>query len=252
MPLLQSFEFLFPQGIPQLRLHRAGTDQIHADRLQIQRQIPHHAVQPPRVRGHDAPPGDGLFGHGTRRQGEGSGGTGTEVRDGVFGDEEGREEAHHARLLHLLECSFGERDDGQFVAGGVDDVVDSAYLLEKRLDVGFEGGGGGEVAGVAGHARRRLGRWIAGVESGDGGLDAGMRRGGEYDGAAILETGFRDAEAYAAAAADDEDAGAVQLGGVCLGVGHDGGIVFFCAGRVGVGKSGEMRVGCVWRAAGGV
>lgn len=109
-------------------------------------------------------------------------------------------------------------------------MVEGADVFEQGLDVGFERAGVGEVAGVAGEARGR--GWVAGCEARDGGGEAGRGRGGERDCAAVFEAGFGDAEADAAGAADDQDAGVVQFGGVVLGVCHGG-----CGGG-GVGVEG--------------
>ena len=54
----------------------------------------------------------------------------------------------------------------------------------------------------------------------EAGVDAGLLRGGDGDRGAGFEAGFRDAVAYARAAADDEDAGAGELVAVFLAVGH--------------------------------
>lgn len=148
------------------------------------------------------------------------------MRGTVPGYQQGPEEPHHACGLHLCEGGGGEREEGEGVAGGVDDVVEFAGL---RVGVGADGGeeggdvllggrGGGEVAGVAADAGGGGGVGVR--EAGDGGVDAGGLRGGEDDGGALLEAGFGDAVADSGGAADDEDAFGVELGGVFLGVGH--------------------------------
>jgi hypothetical protein len=65
--------------------------------------------------------------------------------------------------------------------------------LEERFQVGFEGGLGGEVAGVAGDAV--CGGRIGGLEFLDGGADAGGIGGGDGDGGAEFEASFGDAVA---------------------------------------------------------
>ena len=106
----------------------------------------------------------------------------------------------------------------------MDDVVEffpvgpvAAAPVEEVDDGGFEVRGG-QVAGVAGDA-------AAGARGGleelvDAGGDAGLLRGGDGDRGAGLEAGFRNAVAYARAAADDEDAGPRELVAVFLAVGH--------------------------------
>lgn len=61
--------------------------------------------------------------------------------------------------------------------------------------------------------------------------------------AAGFEAGFGDAETDTAGAADDEDAGLVQFGGVFLGVGHGEGVGGLDGFGVGRGVEYEVRGG---------
>ena len=85
--------------IPQWRQHRPGTDQVDPYGRQLDRQAPHHAVQARRVAGHDGPVLARFPAHGAGRQGEGRRGARVEVLERVLGEQEGRVEADHGRLL---------------------------------------------------------------------------------------------------------------------------------------------------------
>ena len=165
-----------------------------------------------------------LPAHGARRQREGRPGARVQVPRCVLGEQEGRVEADHGGPLDVLERGVGELDRREGVAGRVDDVVEfrgplrpAAAPVEEVDDVGFDGRRG-QVAGVAGDAA--AGARVGLEELVDAGVDAGLLRGGDGDRGAELEAGFRDAVAYARAAADDEDAGAGELVAVSLAVGH--------------------------------
>ena len=143
----------------------------------------------------------------------------------MLGEQEGGVEADHGGLLDVGERGVGELDRREGVAGRVDDVVEflggivaaAAAPVEEVDDVGFDARGG-QVAGVAGDAA--AGARVGLEEFVDAGVDAGLLRRGDGDGGAGFEAGFRDAVAYARAAADDEDAGAGELVAVFLAVGH--------------------------------
>ena len=145
------------------------------------------------------------------------------MRARVLGQQQRREEAHHAGLLHGRERHLRQRDRRQLVAGRVDDMVDDAHLGEQGREVLLEGGRVGQVAGEAGDVAGGGGGGVAACEAGEGGGDARGGRGGDGDVAEGFEAGFGDAETDAAGAAEDEDAGVGEFGGVFLGVGHGGG-----------------------------
>lgn len=180
---------------PELRLHRARTDQIDPQRPQVERQLPRHAVQTRRVGAHYAPVRNRALGDAARRQRVAARGAGAEVCGEEFTEQQGREEAHHAGFLDESEVGVGELDGCEGVAGGVDDVVEGLRgvgggLVEEGGEVGFEGGFGAEVAGVAGYAGG--GGGVGGLEIGDGRGDAGGVGGGDGYGGAVFEGGFGD------------------------------------------------------------
>ena len=139
-----------------------------------------------------------------------------------LGEQEGGVEAHHCRLLHGFQRRIFKPQHGELIAGRVDDVVEPgpAASFEERRNVRFDGGRR-QVARVACDAA--LGARIRLEESVDAGVDARLSGGRDDDGGAEFEAGFGDAVAYAGAAANDEDAGAGELGAVFLAIGHDEG-----------------------------
>lgn len=91
------------------------------------------------------------------------------------------------------------------VAGGEDDVVE---LVVRVVGGGVEGGfeGGFVVAAAeAADVRRDLAVRVALLQASGGRGDAAWVRGGDVHGHAFCEAKFGDREAYAAAAAEDED-----------------------------------------------
>ena len=61
--------------------------------------------------------------------------------------------------------------------------------------------------------------WVGGLEALERGCEFCGAGAGYYDGGALFEGGFGDAEADARGSAEDEDAGGGELGGVFGGVG---------------------------------
>ena len=109
---------------PQRRRHRPRTYQAHPQRRQIERQVPHHAVQARRVAGHDGPVLGRFTADGAARQADGRCGSGVEVLGRVLGEHERRVEADHGRFLYRFQRRVLELERGEVVAGRVDDVVE--------------------------------------------------------------------------------------------------------------------------------
>ena len=173
-----------------------------------------------RIRVDDRPARTRALRDGAGREREGRGGGFGQHSRSVFGDEGRGEEAHHAGGLERFQSQIIKGYHGERIARGDDHVVQLPAFREEAGDVALEAAGVAEVAGVAREAG--FGGRVGFQERGDGGVDAGGLRGGEYDGGALFEDGFGGAVADPGRAADDEDAGGGELMGVFGRVSHSG------------------------------
>jgi hypothetical protein len=132
---------LFRHPLPQLRVHRPGTHNINPNRLQINCQIPNHTMQARRKAGYHTPPWHRLLGYTPCSENDTAfRGFVFEIATSDFGDEERRDESYLSCADYVFICRVLERDSGEFVAGGEDDVVYLAACFEQFRDVFFNGG----------------------------------------------------------------------------------------------------------------
>ncbi len=185
---------------PKGRVHRPRLHQVDPDRLQIEGQIAHHAMQPGRVRGDNGPVRLWPLRHAARRDDDGALRARAQIAAADLGDQQRREEAHLAGSLDLLERRVSQRHDAERVAGGEDDVLDAADLLEERGEVLLQRRLR-QVAWEAAHVRAGIG----GLQALDGGLYAGDGGGGDGHGGGAGEAGFGDGVANAGGAAYYQD-----------------------------------------------
>lgn len=208
----------------QGRADRASLHDIDADRLDIHGQAAGIALG-----GHGNARDEAQARHGPQAQ------TATREREGglvgvgrVCGEVLGEHQGAHQADSHGGEDGFGgdfaRGDHGEGVAGGVDDVVELLCVVlgggvEQGHNVGLGGGVVGEVAGET--TRRGAGLQAdgegVGGELGDGGVNLGLVGAADVDGRAAFYGSFGDGVANARGAANDEDAGALEL----VVLGHD-------------------------------
>lgn len=175
--------------IPEFRLHRTGIDEVDADGLQVERQAARESVQAGRVARRLDPVGIRLLADEPRREYDGREGARGEVLAPDLGGQRGGEVADlaigdEAFVGHVVELGGAE-----FVARGIDEVVEGADLGEEGLEVLLHGRLG-QIAHVAGDGAVGEG----GFESLHGGLDPGRIRRGDGHAGTCVQGAFCDGE----------------------------------------------------------